>query len=100
MSIETTDSHCKPIIYQLLPRLFTNYCEAPTVGGSIEQNGSGKLNDINPTILKAIKDLGATHVWYTGVIEHAHDADYTSFWHTAPESAYRERQGGQPVCYL
>ena len=79
MSIETTDSHCKPIIYQLLPRLFTNYCEAPTVGGSIEQNGSGKLNDINPTILKAIKDLGATHVWYTGVIEHAHDADYTSF---------------------
>ncbi len=79
MSTETADSHCKPIIYQLLPRLFTNYCEAPTVGGSIEKNGSGKLNDINPTILRAIKDLGATHVWYTGVIEHAHDADYTSF---------------------
>lgn len=69
----------KPIIYQLLPRLFTNYCESPIVGGTIEQNGSGKLNDINADILKSIKDLGATHVWYTGVIEHSHDADYTAY---------------------
>lgn len=69
----------KPIIYQLLPRLFTNYCSTPVVGGTLGQNGSGKLNDINSTILGAIRDLGATHVWYTGVIEHAHDADYTSF---------------------
>ncbi len=23
--------------------------------------------------------LGATHVWYTGVIEHSHDADYTAY---------------------
>jgi len=69
----------KPIIYQLLPRLFTNYCPTPVVGGSLEQNGSGKLNDINSTILNSIRDLGATHVWYTGVIEHAHDADYTAY---------------------
>lgn len=69
----------KPIIYQLLPRLFTNYCEKPQVNGTLQQNGSGKLNDINDAILASIKDLGATHVWYTGVIEHAHDADYTSY---------------------
>lgn len=69
----------KPIIYQLLPRLFTNYCTTPVVGGTLAQNGSGKLNDINETILGAIKNLGVTHVWYTGVLEHAHDADYTAF---------------------
>lgn len=69
----------KPIIYQVLTRLFTNYCETPVVGGTIEQNGSGKLNDINFAILKSIKDLGASHIWYTGVIEHAHDADYTAY---------------------
>lgn len=69
----------KPIIYQLLPRLFTNYCETPVVNGTLEQNGSGKLNDITPRVLDAIRDLGATHVWYTGVIEHSHDADYTSY---------------------
>ena len=66
----------KPIIYQLLPRLFTNYCETPAVNGTLEQNGSGKLNAINDTILSEIRALGATHVWYTGVIEHSHDADY------------------------
>lgn len=69
----------KPIIYQLLPRLFTNYCETPVVNGTLEQNGSGKLNDITPRVLDAIKDLGVTHVWYTGVIEHSHDADYTRY---------------------
>lgn len=69
----------KPIIYQLLPRLFTNYCETPVVNGTIEQNGSGKLNSINTTILAQIKDLGATHVWYTGIIEHAHCPDYTPY---------------------
>ena len=72
-------SQTKPVIYQLIPRLFTNYCETLAVDGSIEQNGSGKLNDINDTILNSIRDLGVTHVWYTGVIEHAHDADYTQY---------------------
>lgn len=72
-------THQKPIIYQLLPRLFTNYCAAPVVNGTLEQNGSGKLNDIKAPILDAIKDLGVTHMWYTGVIEHAHDADYTAY---------------------
>lgn len=69
----------KPIIYQLLPRLYTNYCEKQQFNGTIIQNGSGKLNYITPKILKEIKDLGITHVWYTGVIEHTHDADYTRY---------------------
>lgn len=69
----------KPVIYQLLPRLFTNYCPNPVHNGTLEQNGSGKLNDINETILDSIADLGATHVWYTGVIEHAHTPDYTQY---------------------
>jgi len=69
----------KPIIYQLIPRLFTNYCENPVHNGTIMQNGSGKLNDINPTILRSIRKLGCTHVWYTGVIEHSHTSDYTAY---------------------
>lgn len=69
----------KAIIYQLLPRLFTNYCPTPIVNGTIEQNGSGKLNHITDRILEYIRSLGTTHVWYTGIIEHAHDADYTAY---------------------
>lgn len=69
----------KPIIYQLLPRLFANYNPEPVKDGTIEQNGSGRLNDITPGILRQIRSLGATHVWYTGVIEHAHTPDYTRY---------------------
>ena len=69
----------KPIIYQLLPRLYTNYNPSPIVNGTLEQNGSGKLNLITEKVLKDIRSLGTTHVWYTGVIEHAHDADYTAY---------------------
>ncbi len=69
----------KPIIYQLLPRLYTNYCPAPVHNGTLRQNGSGKLNAITDRVLRDIRSLGTTHVWYTGVIEHAHDADYTAY---------------------
>ncbi len=61
----------KPIIYQLFPRLFGNYNETRKHNGSKEENGCGRFVDINERALKAIVDLGATHVWYTGVIRHA-----------------------------
>lgn len=69
----------KTVIYQLLPRLYTNRVADPVFNGSIEQNGSGKLNYITPAVLKAIKELGATHVWLTGVIEHAQCTDYSAY---------------------
>ena len=69
----------KPIIYQLLPRLFANPNANCIPGGTISQNGSGKMNDITPAVLGAIRELGVTHVWYTGIIEHAHNADYTKY---------------------
>ena len=61
----------KPIIYQLFPRYFTNYNETRKHNGSKEENGCGRFVDINERALKAIADLGATHVWYTGIIRHA-----------------------------
>lgn len=69
----------KTIIYQLIPRLFTNLNDHCIPNGSIIQNGSGKLNDITPQILEEIKDLGVTHMWYTGIIEHSHTSDYTRY---------------------
>ncbi|MBD5214848.1 MAG: alpha-amylase [Bacteroidales bacterium] len=69
----------KPIIYQLLPRLWSNTNETNKPAGTIEENGSGKMNDITPRALEAIRELGVTHVWYTGVIEHAHCPDYSAY---------------------
>lgn len=69
----------KPIIYQLLPRLFANPCDHCVPDGTIEQNGSGKMNDITSKVLKSIKGLGVTHIWYTGVIEHSNKTDYSRY---------------------
>ncbi len=72
-------STLRPVIYQLVPRLFTNFCDNSKPWGPLTVNGAGKLNDITAVVLDAIKQMGVTYVWYTGVIEHAHDADYTRY---------------------
>jgi len=59
----------KFVIYQVLPRLFGNFNTTNKQNGSIEENGCGKFNSFTPKALDAIKSLGITHVWYTGVIE-------------------------------
>lgn len=58
-------------IYQVLPRLFGNRNTAPVFNGSIDENGTGKMSDFTPHVLAQIKDMGFTHIWYTGLIEHA-----------------------------
>lgn len=61
----------KMIIYQVLPRLFGNNNKNRLENGTLAENGCGKFADFTPTCLRAIKKLGATHIWYTGVLEHA-----------------------------
>ena len=39
----------------------------------------GKLNDISSRVLDSIRALGVTHVWYTGIIEHATATDYSQY---------------------
>lgn len=68
----------KLIIYQIFTRLFGNQNTTNRFNGSIDENGSGKFNDINDDALRAIKQFGASHVWYTGVIEHATQTDYSA----------------------
>ncbi|NML66077.1 alpha-amylase [Hymenobacter sp. RP-2-7] len=67
---ETPQDH-KLLIYQLLPRLFGNKVALNKTYGTIQENGCGKFNDINDLALTQIKDMGFSHVWYTGVLEHA-----------------------------
>ena len=69
----------KLIIYQVLPRLFGNTNTTNKYYGSVEENGCGKFNDFTDHALSAIKNLGITHIFYTGVIEHATMTDYVQF---------------------
>ena len=57
----------KIIIYQVFTRLFGNNNSRCKKNGSMEENGCGKLADFTTKALGEIKNLGATHIWYTGV---------------------------------
>ena len=61
----------KPIIYQMLPRLWGNDKVRPKKNGSLADNGTGKFSDIDAATLEYLKWLGCSHVWYTGVIRHS-----------------------------
>lgn len=69
----------KFIIYQVLPRLFGNTNENCVPNSSLELNGSGKFSDFDTKTLKSIKELGCTHIWFTGIIEHTTKTDYSSY---------------------
>lgn len=69
----------KLFIYQLLPRLFGNTVANNKINGSIEENGSGKFNDISDVLLQKLKTDGYTHIWYIGVLAHASTTDYTAY---------------------
>lgn len=65
----------KPIIYQMLPRLWGNDRIRPEKNGRLTKNGSGKLSGIDDKTLEYIKWLGCSHVWYTGIIRHSTQED-------------------------
>lgn len=66
-------------IYQLFPRLFGNKKQQTVIDGTIEQNGCGKFTDVSQEAIAAIKDLGITHIWLTGIIRHASLTSYAEF---------------------
>lgn len=63
----------------MLLRVFGNYNAHCVSNGSLAFNGTGKFSSITPKILNKIKELSVTHIWYTGVIEHATCADYSQY---------------------
>ena len=86
----------KITIYQVLPRLYGNTTANNIPGGSIHENGCGKLSDFTPEVLKRIKDFGFTHIWYTGVLEHATQTDYTTYGIAKDHPAVVKGKAGSP----
>ncbi len=69
----------KVVVYQAFTRLFGNKNTTNKPWGTIQENGVGKFNDFTDKALTEIKNLGVTHIWYTGVPHHALVNDYTKF---------------------
>lgn len=86
----------KITIYQVLPRLYGNTVANNIPSGDIHENGCGKLGDFTPEALKRIKDFGFTHIWYTGVLEHATQTDYTTYGIAKDHPAVVKGKAGSP----
>lgn len=86
----------KAIIYQIFTRLFGNTNTTRKHNGTLTDNGCGKLNAFTPAVLRRIKELGATHVWYTGVIRHATTTDYTRYGIPRQHPAVVKGNAGSP----
>lgn len=78
---KTTDKTMKTdkkVVYQVFTRLFGNTNTTNKSWGTKEENGVGKFSDFTDKALSEIRDLGVTHVWFTGVTHHALVGDYTA----------------------
>lgn len=80
----------------MMTRLFGNQKAVNKPYGTLEENGVGKFNDINDQALKSLKELGVTHVWYTGVLEHAVLTDYTKYGIPLDDADVVKGRAGSP----
>lgn len=92
----TQASSSKLVIYQMMTRLFGNTNTTNKRFGTLQENGVGKFNDINDAALKGIRDLGITHIWYTGVLEHALITDYTAYGIALDDADVVKGRAGSP----
>lgn len=92
---EPVEDH-KLIIYQMMVRLFGNQKTVNKPYGTLAENGVGKFNDVSDKALQEIKKLGASHVWYTGVLEHATMTDYSKAGITPDDADVVKGRAGSP----
>ena len=90
----------KIIIYQVFTRLYGNKNTTRKEDGTLAENGCGKLNDFTPRTLKNIKEMGVSHIWYTGVIRHATQTDYAEYGIPRQHSAVVKGKAGSPYAIV
>jgi len=86
----------KMVVYQMMTRVFGNKTTLNKPYGTLAENGVGKFNDINGAALRSLKEMGITHVWYTGVIEHAVLTDYSKYGIALDDADVVKGRAGSP----
>ena len=86
----------KVIIYQIFTRLYGNRNVTRKADGTIADNGCGKMADLTQKELKNIAAMGVTHVWFTGIIRHATQTDYSSYGIPKQHPAIVKGKAGSP----
>jgi len=97
MSENTKDTkQGKKVVYQVFTRLFGNKNTTNKPWGTIAENGVGTFDDFTDKALTEIKDLGVTHIWYTGVPHHALVNDYTAIGISNDDPEVVKGRAGSP----
>ena len=86
----------KIVVYQVFTRLYGNRNTTCKENGTIEENGCGKFNDFTPAVLKKIREMGVSHVWFTGIIRHATQTDYSAYGIPRNHPAVVKGRAGSP----
>jgi len=86
----------KIVIYQVFPRFFGNTESTNKINGSLEENGVGKLSAFSINVLRTIRKMGFTHIWYTGLLEHATQTDYSKYGIRNDHPAIVKGKAGSP----
>ncbi|WED24890.1 alpha-amylase family protein [Vibrio sp. JC009] len=86
----------KKVVYQVFTRLFGNTNTSNIPWGNAETNGTGKFSAFTDKALSAIKELGVTHIWYTGVPHHALINDYREIGISNDHPAVVKGRAGSP----
>jgi glycosidase len=86
----------KVLIYQVFTRLYGNRNTTRKENGTLAENGCGKMNDFTPKVLKELAQTGISHVWYTGIIRHATQTDYTAYGIPRQHPAVVKGKAGSP----
>ena len=87
VNVQVNEPEGKPVVYQVWTRLFGNKMTTNKPWGTIEENGVGKFADFTDEALRGIRELGVSHIWYTGVPHHALVRDYTDYGISNPAVA-------------
>jgi glycosidase len=95
-SLPMPEKSQKMVIYQMMTRLFANTNPTNKKYGTIQENGVGKMNAITDSALISLRQLGVSHVWYTGVIEHALLTDYTAYGIPLDDADVVKGRAGSP----
>ncbi|GAB3714380.1 alpha-amylase family glycosyl hydrolase [Spirosoma flavus] len=86
----------KLVIYQIFTRLFGNQRTTNHWNGTRDENGVGTFNAINDAALRSIQHFGATHVWFTGILEHATQTDYSAYGIRSDDPSVVKGRAGSP----
>ena len=86
----------KIVMYQVFTRLFGNTNTTNKPWGTIEENGVGKFNDFTDEALESIRELGISHIWYTGILHHMMITDYSDHGITPDDPDVVQGRAGSP----